>query len=82
MARLDGWTTADLRPAVDHLLDTFGPTRLIFGSDWPNSLRAGAYERTLDAVRATLDGLSEQERHAIFVANAERIYRLRTAAPA
>jgi predicted TIM-barrel fold metal-dependent hydrolase len=80
MARLSSWRTADLSPAVDHLLDTFGPARLIFGSDWPNSLRAGAYSRTLDAVLANLARLSEDERHAIFTGNAERVYRLPTAA--
>ncbi|GHH65395.1 amidohydrolase family protein [Promicromonospora soli] len=30
-----GWTAASLRPAVDHALETFGPDRLMFGSDWP-----------------------------------------------
>ncbi|MEU4290904.1 amidohydrolase family protein [Kribbella sp. NPDC026596] len=77
MARLDSWTTADLSPAVDHLLDTFGPTRLIFGSDWPNSLRAGSYTRTLDAVQENLKQLSADEQDAIVAATAERVYRLR-----
>lgn len=70
------WTPPDLEPAVDHLLGTFGPARLIFGSDWPNSLRAGTYADTLDAVLANLKQLSADEQHAILTANAERVYSL------
>jgi len=29
------WTDATLQPFVDVLLDTFGPRRLMWGSDWP-----------------------------------------------
>src|SRR5262245_14271412 len=29
------WSIDRLRPYVDHLLETFGPDRMIFGSDWP-----------------------------------------------
>lgn len=77
-----GWVPADLTPAVDHLLGTFGPGRLIFGSDWPNSLRAGGYRRTVQAVLCNLGQLSEHERDAVFAGNAERTYGLREAATA
>ena len=80
MAVLDSWTPADLMPAVDHLLGTFGPDRLLFGSDWPNSLRAGGYRRTLDAVLTCIGQLSTVERRAVLAANAERIYGLHEAA--
>jgi L-fuconolactonase len=39
------WKPADLRPAVLHALVTFGPQRLMFGSDWPVCLLASSYER-------------------------------------
>ena len=52
----EGWTPDDLRPYVDHLLDTFGPDRLMFGSDWPVLNLAGEYGAwariARDAVRA------------------------------
>jgi L-fuconolactonase len=38
------WTVTDLRPYVDHLLETFGAERLIFGSDWPVATLATGYE--------------------------------------
>ena len=35
------WQAADLQPYVDHVLDVFGPGRIVFGSDWPLCLLAG-----------------------------------------
>src|SRR5262249_25515419 len=32
---LTPWTADDLAPIVNYCLDAFGPTRVIFGSDWP-----------------------------------------------
>jgi predicted TIM-barrel fold metal-dependent hydrolase len=40
LRRVDGEVSTDLgtyRDHLDHLVDTFGEDRIIFGSDWPNS---------------------------------------------
>jgi L-fuconolactonase len=37
------WRAEDLRPYVDHLLASFGPDRLMWGSDWPVVDLAGGY---------------------------------------
>jgi L-fucono-1,5-lactonase len=71
-----GWTTADLRPYVDHVVDVFGPDRLLFGSDWPLCLLAGSYEQVYDAASETLERLSAEERAAVFGGNATEVYRL------
>jgi L-fucono-1,5-lactonase len=70
------WTHADLRPYVDHVLDVFGPERLLFGSDWPVCLLAATYEQVVDAARLALAGLTDTERAGVFGATAARIYRL------
>ncbi|HXZ14712.1 MAG TPA: amidohydrolase family protein [Roseiarcus sp.] len=70
------WTVAELRPYVDHLLETFGPDRLIFGSDWPVATLATDYEDWVAAVEALTAGVSAVERAAIFGATAARVYRL------
>ncbi|ACQ81614.1 amidohydrolase 2 [Beutenbergia cavernae DSM 12333] len=75
-ARWDGWSTADLRPAVVHALDTFGPGRLVFGSDWPVVNLAGGYARWVLAYDELTAELTEDERAAIDRATAERVYRL------
>ncbi|UMG91251.1 amidohydrolase family protein [Nocardioides sp. TF02-7] len=61
MADLERWTTTDLEPWVDHLLEVAGPDRLAFGSDWPVSRRASEYGRTVGAVGELLGRLSPAE---------------------
>ena len=35
-----GWTVADLKPYVDHVIAVFGAERVMWGSDWPVCLLA------------------------------------------
>jgi L-fuconolactonase len=70
------WTTAQLRPYVDHLIETFGPSRLLFGGDWPVAKLASGYVRWIDTARELVAGLSGAEQELIFQRNAERIYRI------
>lgn len=67
---------ADLAPYVDHLLETFGPDRLLWGSDWPVLGLAGDYPGWSAQARRLLDGLSSADRESVFRANAIRAYRL------
>jgi L-fuconolactonase len=39
------WTASHLKPYVDHLLEVFGPGRILWGSDWPVLNLAGDYSR-------------------------------------
>ncbi|WP_300069550.1 amidohydrolase family protein [uncultured Ruegeria sp.] len=71
------WQTGDLHPYVQHLLDTFGPSRLIWGSDWPVCTLASTYERWLDTTDTLLSALTTAERVAILGGNAARAYHLR-----
>jgi L-fuconolactonase len=73
---LDGWTTESVRPFVEDALDAFGPSRLMFGSDWPISLLAGGYERTWSAVNDLLRELSAHERDSVLGATATSFYQL------
>jgi L-fuconolactonase len=70
------WTPADLRPYVDRVLATFGPSRLLFGSDWPVCLLAATYGGVIDAARYTVDGLGGDDLAKVFGGTAERVYRL------
>ena len=71
------WTNEDLRPYVDLLLDAFGPSRLIWGSDWPVCTLASSYERWCETTDTLLSHLSSMERQAIMGGNAARAYNLR-----
>ncbi|MYV53842.1 amidohydrolase family protein, partial [Streptomyces sp. SID3212] len=65
-ASWDSWTPNGLRPYADIVLTAFGPTRLMFGSDWPVSRLAASYAEVLDAARTVTDGLTEAERTEVF----------------
>lgn len=67
----------DLAPYLDHLLDAFGPGRLMWGSDWPVLNVAGDYTGWHRATGVWLARLSTAERAAIEGENAARFYRLR-----
>jgi L-fuconolactonase len=65
---------AELRPAIDTLLASFGPDRLLWGSDWPVVNLAGGYDRWLALAREALAPLDETSRAAIFGGSAQRVY--------
>jgi L-fuconolactonase len=70
------WTTVDLQPYVDHAIEVFGPTRLLFGSDWPVCLLAATYADVVEAALTTMSGLDVTEQAAVMGGNATRIYGL------
>jgi L-fuconolactonase len=71
-----GWEVGHLRRYVDHVLDVFGPGRLLFGSDWPVCELAASYEVVVDAAIALTGSLSDAERLAVFEHNARTVYGL------
>lgn len=70
------WTIDHLRPFVAHALDTFGPSRLLFGGDWSVAKLAGSYRRWLSTARELVAHRTTAEQQAIFHDNAIRAYRL------
>ena len=70
------WDVAALRPCFEVVLDAFGPSRLMFGSDWPVCLLAASYDEWLGAARELVAELSPHEQTAIFSGTASRIYGL------
>lgn len=68
------WALETLRPVVAHLLATFGPERLIFGSDWPVVTLRASYAQWFEAAETLLANLSEAQRIAAFGGNARKLY--------
>jgi L-fuconolactonase len=68
------WTEEDLRPYVDVLLETFGPARLMWGSDWPVVNEAGGYAAWRSAAEALTEGGSADDRALIFGGAAQAFY--------
>jgi L-fuconolactonase len=71
------WTPDDLRPYVEHVLDSFGVERVMFGSDWPVCVLAGSYDQVAAALQAVVKPhLNKQDEIAVFGGNAARFYKL------
>jgi L-fuconolactonase len=68
------WNVNNLRPYVDHLLEAFGPGRLIWGSDWPVCTLACSYEDWVGLTDELLKDLNAAERQSVLGGNAERVY--------
>lgn len=70
------WALDDLRPFVDHVLDAFGPQRVMWGSDWPVCRLRASYDEWFDASEKLTAGLSPSDRDEVFGGTATRFYRL------
>jgi L-fuconolactonase len=69
-------TTEHMRPALLSALDHFGPTRCLFGSDWPLVTETYSHQRWLHTVLEVLDGYGDGARHQVMSATAHRVYAL------
>lgn len=65
-----------LRPCVEHVLEAFGPSRILWGSDWPVCRLRVEYGQWLETARLLTDHLPAPDRAAIFEGNARTLYRL------
>lgn len=70
------WSLDLIRPYVEVALEAFGPSRLMFGTDWPVCRLRCEYGEWVDAVKTLIGGLSEAERAAILGGTAARVYGL------
>lgn len=71
-----GWKPAEFTPYLDTVLEAFGPSRLMFGSDWPVCLLAAEYADVVAIPREHFARLSPAEREAIWGGTATRFYGL------
>lgn len=63
-------------PFVRHCVESFGPDRSIFGSNFPVDRATASYRTLLNAYKKILLGLSDSDLRAVFADNARRTYRL------
>lgn len=70
------WSADAIRPYAEHVLNVFGPKRVMFGSDWPVCLYAATYEDVFRLARSLTGALDEEARNDVFARNAIRFYKL------
>ena len=69
-----GWTADDLKPYAGQVLQSFGPERVMWGSDWPVVTLAGTYDTWREAAEEIVG--DEQGAAAIWGRSAATFYRL------
>lgn len=70
------WTPLDWKRYVDHVVDVFGPERMMMGSDWPVSILAGDFVGVWRAQRDVIADLTPAEQDDILFRTARRVYSL------
>jgi len=72
----ENWTRDQLRPYIDHVIDSFGFNRVMYGGDWPVSELAGKYTDWIGVLDWATAGCTPEEKRKLFRDNGIRAYRL------
>lgn len=71
------WKAEELIRYIDHILQEFGPERVMYGSDWPVCLLAASYEEVIAVLEAAIaKQLTTAEKEQLFGGNAQIFYKL------
>jgi len=73
------WRLDDVLWYARQAADAFGPTRIMFGSDWPVNEAAGGFGKWYRAAEALAASWTAADQDSFFWRNAERVYRLSSA---
>lgn len=71
------WTPDDLAPAIKACIETFGPHRCVWASDWPVCTRGATLAEWLTAFRTIVASRPEAEQRKLLHDNAVRFYGLK-----
>lgn len=75
-AHWQDWTESDFTYILDVAFRTFGPDRLMFGSDWPVCMLAADYKKVYNLVLNYVDSQSSISKANIMCNNAVKFYNL------
>jgi L-fuconolactonase len=70
------WKPDDLAPIINHVLEEFGPDRVVFGGDWPVCSLGASLVDWVQALRQVVSARGYEEQNKLFHHNALRVYRL------
>lgn len=73
---LRGYDAEQLRPWVETAIETFGPQRCMFASNFPVDWLFTEYSTLLEIYLELTSSYTDEERRAMFANNAERWYRI------
>jgi len=70
------WTRDDIAPYLEVVFDSFGPDRLMIGSDWPVCLVAASYAQATGLVKDYILKRAPDRASDVLGGNAQRFWRL------
>jgi L-fuconolactonase len=70
------WKAEHFRPYVRHVMEVFGPGRLMFGSDWPVCRSVASWKQVLAAFTQSMGAQSEPVRERLLGGTAIDFYKL------
>ena len=70
------WGIESLAPVINLCLDTFGPDRVIFASDWPVCLLGASLKDWINGLKAIVSNRPVAEQKKLFHDNAVKHYKL------
>lgn len=68
------WKPTDFQYYMQHMLDVFGPRRVMFGSDWPVCLVAADYKQVVGLADRSIAHLTPDEQEWFWHGNAAAFY--------
>lgn len=71
------WRPDHLKPYLDVAFESFGPERLMIGSDWPVCTVAASYSEVMGTAIEFIDKFAGEASPAVLGGNAARFWRLR-----
>lgn len=77
-ANWHSWTPDDFRPYLDVISDSFSPSRVMFGSDWPVCRLAAPYQEVLSIAKTYVATLPDTMQAGFWWKNAKTAYNLET----
>ena len=76
-AKWNAWDLSDFAPYVDHIIESFSPQRLMFGSDWPVALLAApSYSEVVHLAEDLTVKFTEKENELFWRNNALSAYKI------
>jgi L-fuconolactonase len=76
-ANWSDWNNQTFRPYFDHILKSFTPSRMMFGSDWPVCLLAATYSQTINLMEELARQFTKAEQDSFWSGTAKQFYRLK-----
>ncbi|MFM9015291.1 MAG: amidohydrolase family protein [Candidatus Nanopelagicus sp.] len=76
-AKWSDWSQETFKPYLDHVLNSFSPSRMMFGSDWPVCLLAATYTDTINLMEEFTKNFTKSEQESFWAGTAKRAYKLK-----